>query len=124
MAIRKPKKGYVYLLQSTTDRSSFKFGCTSLNPERRCSAINHKHQGSKFEVIARFSSSNIFKDECDVKGDLLPYGYGFVSEFFDISEFDKEDQLKVNGVFGVVGRFISIGNKVNAKSSHKARIKG
>ena len=116
MARRKPKKGYVYLLQSTIDRSSFKFGCTSLTPERRCSAINHKHQGSKFEVVARFQSLDIFKDECDVKGDLLPYGYGFISEFFDISEFDEEDRLKVGGVFGVVGRFISIGNKANAKA--------
>lgn len=119
MAKRKPKKGYVYLLQSTIRRSSFKFGCTSLTPERRCSAINHKYQGRKFEVVARFSSSDIFRDECDVKGCLLPYGYGFVSEFFDISEFDREDQLKVGGVFGVVGRFISIGNRANTKAMVK-----
>ena len=89
MAVRKPKKGYVYLLQSALNTSVFKYGCTTLTPEKRCKKVNQENNGMNFSVIACFKSFDIFNDERIIKGDILPGGAGFLGEIFDISECDE-----------------------------------
>lgn len=89
MAVRKPKKGYVYLLQSASDSSLFKYGCTTLTPECRCKKVNSDRKGDNFEVIACFKSFDIFKDEKNIKEKMLPWGAGYLGEVFNIGDFEE-----------------------------------
>lgn len=88
MARRKPKKGYVYLLQSQSSINLFKFGCTSINPEKRCKEVNSSNPSAFFTVISCFKSFDIYDDECTIKHYLLPGGAGLLGEIFDISDCD------------------------------------
>lgn len=88
MAKRKPKKGYVYLLQSSSNTNLFKFGCTTLTPEKRCKKVNQDNPSAFFGVISCFKSFDIFSDENNIKHGLLPGGAGLLGEIFDISDCD------------------------------------
>jgi len=80
---RTPKKGYVYLLQCKKDCSAYKYGCTTLTPEKRCAKINSEKKGQfDFEVIAAFKSFDIFADENNIKWNMLPLSAGAFGEFF------------------------------------------
>ena len=79
---RSPKKGYVYLLQCTTDSTAYKYGCTTLTPALRCKKINSENKKFNFKVIAAFKSFDIFKDETEIKWNMLPSGIGSFSEYF------------------------------------------
>ena len=89
MSARKPKRGYVYLLQSQLYTSTFKYGCTTLTPEKRCKKVNQENKGLNFTVIACFKSFDIFSDERVIMEDMLPDGGGYLGEIFDISECDE-----------------------------------
>ena len=102
---RKPKKGYVYLLQCQKDNDNYKYGCTTLTPEKRCVAVNYSHKEYDFKVIAAFRSNDIFADEHNIRLNMLPGGVGVFGEFFSSAydmTFTKEgiinDFLKAAGV--------------------------
>ena len=82
MTRRKPKQGYVYLLQCKNDNTAYKYGCTTLTPESRCKKVNSENKKFDFKVIASFKSFDIFTDENNIKWNMLPYGIGAFSEFF------------------------------------------
>ena len=107
MAARKTKIGFVYLLQSASSTSIFKYGCSTVSPESRCKKVNQDNKGLDFTVIACFKSFDIFHDEKIVKWDLFDSGAGFAGEIFDISETGEfetgqEVMLKFLMVGGVI----------------------
>jgi len=109
--MRKPKKGYVYLLKniSGNDDTVYKFGCTTVSPEVRCKKINseNKRWGYEFEVISSFKSFNVFADENKVRGGILFCGAGMISEIFST---DLDDDL--NCKTDVVNRFLKLGGVI------------
>jgi len=104
MARRKPKLGYVYLLHSKVESEMFKYGCTTLTPEKRCASVNHESKEFDFEVVASFKSFDIFYDEKKVKEEILNFGCGYLGEIFDIG---CDDDLNCRS--DVISRFLSIG---------------
>ena len=80
---RNPKKGYVYLLKCKKDPTAYKYGCTTLHPQKRCLKINSEKKGRfDFEVIASFKSFDVFSDENNMKWNLLPFNAGAFGEIF------------------------------------------
>lgn len=85
MAKRKPKTGVIYLLKSECGEY-LKYGATT-NIDNRIRQINKKNQNPfncKFRLIAGFPSSDIFRDECNLKWELS--STCFVKEFMLIKE--------------------------------------
>lgn len=115
---RKPKSGYVYLLKNVEDceRNIFKYGCTTRTPKERCAQINreNKKYGYKFEVIASFYSSDVFKSENEIKWDILPSGFGALSEFIDTTDFYETEKE-------IIIKFLKIG-KVLEKGAINALV--
>jgi len=105
---RKPKQGYVYLLKDDNDYQgkTYKFGCTTLTPEKRCKRVNieKKEYGYNFRVIASFKSFDIYSDEHKVRCEILNSGAGMLSEIFNTC---LDDQLNFEA--DVVKRFLFIG---------------
>lgn len=103
---RKPKQGYVYLLKDTNNDTIYKFGCTTLTPEKRCKRVNveHKKYGYFFKVIASFKSFDIYQDENIVRAKILCAGIGCLSEVFS-TDFDDD----LNCESDVVYRFLKVG---------------
>ena len=108
---RKPKQGYVYLLKNVSESDSrvYKFGCTTITPEKRCAKVNSERadSGYKFKVIASFKSFDIYADECKVKHKILNAGMGMISEIFTS---DVDDGLNSDG--DVIKRFLLIGGVI------------
>lgn len=111
MAKRKPKKGYVYLLEniSGNDNTVYKFGCTSINPDVRCKRVNseNKKWGYEFKVIASFKSFDIYKDEHNIRCEILFCGTGMISEVFS-TELDDDLNCKAD----VIARFLKLGGVI------------
>lgn len=105
---RKPKQGYVYLLKNINenDQPIYKFGCTTLTPEKRCSRVNFecKKYNYNFVVIAAFKSFDIYTDEHTVRQNILQAGIGMLSEVFTS---DVDDYL--NSDLDVINRFLRLG---------------
>lgn len=104
---RKPKQGYVYLLKDIHGGDLiYKFGCTTLTPEKRCKRVNteYKKYGNEFKVIASFKSFDIYADESEVKANILFAGIGFLSEVFSL-ECDEDLKCETD----VINRFLKIG---------------
>ena len=106
------KSGYVYLLESKAKRGSFKFGCTTLSPKKRCLKINSERKGFDFEVIASFKSFDIFKDESNVRHDILPLGLGRFSEFFSLDYVGDEAFSEIPNRAELIKRFFKYGGVV------------
>lgn len=106
MRKRKAKKGFVYLLKSNNVEHLYKYGCTTLTPEKRCKKINSGKEGiHDFEVIASVVSKDIFNDEIKVKCDILPCGIGYLGEIFDCTDFDfmHTEDLVINKFHLILG---------------------
>ena len=106
MSRRKAKKGYVYLLKSIECNDGFndevyKYGCTTLTPDKRCKAINAQYKEYKFISIACFKSFDIYRDEGRVRQYIVSSGIGMLSEIFS----DIDDR----GEEGLITHFLSIG---------------
>tara|TARA_R110000851_G_scaffold187975_1_gene337942 strand:- start:483 stop:833 length:351 start_codon:yes stop_codon:yes gene_type:complete len=113
MAIsKKPKRGFVYLLNSQTDKSIYKFGCTTLSTKERCNSVNRESQykGFKFKVISSFESGDMFKDENLIRWKMFPFGLGSIGESFSILELngfrDKENQLNRLSLIGLFNKIL------------------
>jgi hypothetical protein len=108
---RKPKQGYVYLLKNINENEHqiYKFGCTTLTPEKRCSRVNSecKKYNYNFVVIASFKSFDIYKDEHTVRQNILQAGMGMLSEVFTS---DVDDCL--NSDSDVINRFLQLGGVI------------
>ena len=108
---RKPKQGYVYLLKNTNKNKHpiYKFGCTTLTPEKRCSKVNSelKKHNYNFVVISAFKSFDIYADEHAVRQNILQAGMGMLSEVFTS---DVDDCL--NSDSDVVSRFLQLGGVI------------
>jgi len=106
--MRKPKKGYVYLLENTepSEYRVYKYGCTTLTPEKRCKRVNYeqKQWGYEFKVIAAFKSFDIYKDEHTVRCDILRAGIGMLSEVFNVDEHEEMPTTDC-----VIKRFLKLG---------------
>jgi hypothetical protein len=92
----KRKKGFIYLLQSNLN--IYKYGCTTLTPQKRCCRINcdNKSRGI-FKILDFYKSNDIFRDEF-----LLKWSYWDVwipNEFIEIIEWDINFHNEVIGVF-------------------------
>lgn len=86
--LRRKKKGYVYLLKSDktiNGKCVYKYGCTTLTPEKRCSVINSQNKKyGIFSVLFYIESTDIFKKECEIKWKL--WSIFAVEEFFICSD--------------------------------------
>tara|TARA_R100001244_G_scaffold128475_1_gene99401 strand:- start:721 stop:1065 length:345 start_codon:yes stop_codon:yes gene_type:complete len=109
---RKQKNGYVYLLGCSIDCKAYKYGCTTLTPKVRCKKINSENKQFNFKVIASFKSFDIFKDENNIKWNMLPCGIGSFSEFFySCGDFTYTRSQLIN-MFLVTGGVLEKDNEV------------
>lgn len=99
MKNRKAQKGYIYLLKSKCG-NYFKFGCTryKYNIKNRVACANRKNQLARFQLVALFKSRDIFKDENELKWNILPHGLGALSEFLDLYEGENIEQNFYNSL--------------------------
>jgi hypothetical protein len=111
MARKKPKLGYVYLLENIahSEHRIYKFGCTSLTPAKRCKRVNYEQAqyGFEFKVIAAFKSFDIYTDEHQVRLKILDCGAGVLSEVFLVNVTDELPET-----IDVMNRFLTIGNVI------------
>lgn len=109
---RKAKLGYVYLLKSLEKKGFYKYGCTTLTPQKRCNRINSVDiKGYNFTVVSSFLTKDCFQSENDMKWNLLPMNLGAFSELFHIdfnSDFDS-----ISSEEDLINRFLIIGKVVN-----------
>jgi hypothetical protein len=104
---RKPKNGYVYLAKSTLQDGYYKYGCTTLTPDKRCKKINSENKGFNFTVIASFKSSDIFTDENKIKWNILPNSFGAMGEFMQIN-FNVPDFEELPTEESLIDKFLSL----------------
>lgn len=101
-SIRKPKKGFVYLLKSDYKDSNFtlwKFGC-SKNPKQRIKVINQKNKfKQKFKLVYSlftgdmFSLENNFRWFCANSQNIAYSGEFFGSKLEDHQLIEKLNNL-------------------------------
>ena len=84
---RKPKKGFVYLLQN--NEGVYKYGC-SKNPRERVKNINYTCNDfdRSFNIIASFESMDMYESECLFKWFI--WGLHQVGEYFILDENTPE----------------------------------
>jgi len=112
---RKPKQGYIYLLKDLNDPNgaTYKFGCTTLEPEKRCKRVNYEKAGKfNFKLICSFKSFDIYSDESKLKWDILPAGMGALGEVFN-SSIDED----LTCTSDVIERFLTVGGVIPKDSS-------
>ena len=119
---RTPKKGWVYLLQSTDrcinegfeDLSMYKYGATTKTFTERCRAINSHSKDYKYKPIAAFMSDDIYNDENRVAWGIISHGLGKLSEYIANEELsNKED---------VVRKFLSFAKNVRLRKKPSQKI--
>ena len=118
MARRKAKLGYVYLVQSQSKESIYKYGCTTLRPGIRCKKLNSERKGMDFKVISSYKSFDIFNDENTIKWHLLPSGFGALGEMFEISFGDDPSFVEIPTKDKLIERFLLVGGVLEAASDN------